>query len=207
MKGNAIIGIDVGGTKIRAGLVAPHGKVVKRVTIPTEAGKGSKTVLRNIVSVAERVWRNDVRGIGIGLAGIVDRKKGVFLQGQNLPRSFRNVPIGRLLEKRFKVPITVDNDVHCFTLAEATLGAGKRFSHVVGLMFGTGIGGGIVVDGRLFRGRDNAAGEFGHTVIDAGSPYACGCGRKGHFEAMASGTGMSNIYRRLTGKKIEPYEV
>src|SRR5512142_2137304 len=181
MPKRTIIGLDVGGTKIRAGVIARDGKILFSAKIPTETPRGKSVVLENIVKSVRAVWRNDV-------AAIVDHEKGIYRQGPNLPASFKNVPVAAILRRKFHVPVSVDNDVHCFTLAEAKFGAAKRFSTVVGLTLGTGIGGGIVMDGRLFRGRNNAAGEIGHMTVASSGPARCGCGRTGHFEAYGSGS-------------------
>lgn len=202
-----IIGVDAGGTKIRSGAVTPAGKIVSSTKIPTQTARGSSVVLKNIMESVRAVWSKDAKAIGIGMAGIVDSAKGVYRQGPNFPNSFKNVPIGALLRKKFRVPVTVDNDVHCFTLAEAKFGAAKRFSSVVGITLGTGIGGGIVIDGKLYRGRNNAAGEIGHMTVGLGSLAVCGCGRKGHFEAFGSGSAMSRLYRRLTGMVADPISI
>lgn len=207
MRNETIVGIDIGGTKIRAGRVSAAGKIMDGLRIPTEAKKGSVRVLRNIIDATARVWSPGVGAIGVGMAGIVDHHRGVFVGGPNLPKDLRNTPLAALLRRRFRVPVAIDNDAHCFTLAEAKIGAAKRFSHVVGLTFGTGIGGGIVTDGRLYRGRNNAAGEFGHTIVNLDGKERCGCGRTGHFEAYASGTSMSNLYFGLTGKRLDPVGV
>lgn len=206
MKASPNIGVDVGGTKIRAGLVL-GGKVVTSVRVETEAKKGRAAVLKNIFNAIGKVAVPGTKAIGLGMAGVVDHEKGVYLQGPNLPKSFRNVPISSMVEKKFGLPTMVDNDVHCFTLAEAKLGAGKGCENVVGITFGTGIGGGIVIGGKVYRGRNNAAGEIGHTVIAYGSDVVCGCGRNAHFEAYASGSAMSRLYRRTAGKELDALAV
>ncbi len=206
MHAKTVIGIDVGGTKISVGRVS-GGKVVAGLQHATDAGKGAKHVLDTIITLTKKLWTADVTAIGVGIAGVVDHKKGVFVGGPNLPKDLKNTPLVALLKRRFKVPVTIDNDVHCFTLAEAKLGSAKRFSHIVGLTFGTGIGGGIVLNGELYRGRNNAAGEFGHTVVSLGSTAQCGCGKTGHFEAYGSGTAMSNLYFTLTKKRLTPLQI
>ncbi len=207
MPNRTIIGLDVGGTKIRAGAVSSRGRLLSSVKIPTEASRGKAVVLENIVKCVRSVWQKDVKAIGVGMAGIVDHEKGVYRQGPNLPADFKNVPIAAILRRKFHVPVRVDNDVHCFTLAEVKFGAAKRFSSVVGITLGTGIGGGIVIDGRLYRGRDNAAGEVGHMTVVSAFPARCGCGRIGHFEAYGSGSAMRRLYRTLAGVTKEPVEV
>jgi len=207
MSERLIIGVDAGGTKIRAGAVTKRGKILTSTKILTETARGRSIVLKNIVNSVRQVWSKDVRAIGVGIAGIVDHKKGIYRQGPNFPTAFKNVPLATLLRKTFKVPVTVDNDVHCFTLAEAKFGSAKRFSSVVGLTLGTGIGGGIVIDGRLYRGRNNAAGEIGHMTIGFGSDAVCGCGRKGHFEAFGSGSAMARLYKQRTGTTADPLAI
>ncbi len=197
------VGVDVGGTKIRAGLVSSSGKILVNVKIATEAKKGRAAVLKNIEKAVGGVWDDRAGAVGIGLAGMVDSAKGIYVQGPNLPKNFASVPLADLIRRRFKVKTRIDNDVHCFTLAEAKFGSGKGRSRVVGLTFGTGVGGGIVLDGEPYKGRNNAAGEIGHMVVDLGSDLVCGCGRKGHLEAYASGTAMSRIYEGRTGEKLD----
>src|SRR5688572_3865616 len=207
MSERLIIGVDAGGTKIRAGAVTKRGKILTSTKILTETARGRSIVLKNIVNSVRQVWSKDVKAIGVGIAGIVDHKKGIYRQGPNFPTAFKNVPVAALLRKAFKVPVTVDNDVHCFTLAEAKFGAAKRFSSVVGLTLGTGVGGGIVIDGKLYRGRNNAAGEFGHATIGFGQNAVCGCGRRGHLEAFASGSAMRKLYKTASGVTMEPLEI
>ncbi len=201
------VGVDVGGTKISSGLVDRRGKIAARFKLATEGSKGKETVLANIEKSVAEVWRPGVAAIGIGLAGLVDHKKGIYLEGPNFPSSFRNVAVASLIRRRFRVPVTIDNDVHCFTLAEAKFGAAKRDERVVGLTLGTGVGGGVVIDGALYRGRDNAAGEFGHMTVAKDAAELCSCGRTGHLEAYASGTAMARIYAKLSGRDAEPLDV
>ncbi len=204
---NTIVAIDAGGTKISSALISSKGKILKKAKIPTEASKGKEAVMANLIKSVDSVLQKDTVAIGIGMAGLIDAKKGVFRVGPNFPKNFKDVPLAALLKKHFKKPVSLDNDVHCFTLAEAKLGAAKRKKTVVGITLGTGIGGGIVINGELYRGRDNAAGEIGHTTIGLGSKALCGCGKFGHFEAYASGSAMSRLYKDITGKSVEPLAV
>jgi glucokinase len=203
MSEKTYIGVDIGGTKIAAGLVKGF-KVIKRHIEPTSVKDGA-SLIRQVEVVVERLWTGQVSAIGVGIAGLTDHSAGVFLGGPNLPHKLAKTRISWLLQKRFKVPATIDNDVHCFTLAEAKIGAGKRFSSVVGINLGTGVGGGIVINGQLYRGRNNGAGEFGHSLI--GSSAKCGCGQKGHFEALASGSAMKRLYRKISGRSANATEV
>ncbi|MFA6604361.1 MAG: ROK family protein [Patescibacteria group bacterium] len=193
------IGVDIGGTKIQAALILGH-RVIKRFRVPTEAKRGREVILSNIARAIKEVWTPKVGFIGIGIAGLVNHEKGVFVEGPNFPRSFRQIPLARLIKAKFGVPARVDNDVRCFTLGETLFGAAKSRLNVIGLTIGTGIGGGIVLAGRVYRGRDNAAGELGHTIVDLSSKASCSCGRVGHFEALAAGPAIMNLFKKRTSK-------
>ncbi len=202
-----IIGLDIGGTKIAAGTVDSSGKIVKKITIPTEAGRGKKIILKNILTAASKVWLPGVSAIGVAIAGQCDFRRGVFLFGPNFQKNFKNINIGKFLSKEFRVPVCLDNDARAFTLAESIYGAGRGYKNIVGLTLGTGIGGGIVINGNILRGKNNTAGEFGHMTIDAASPYRCSCGKAGHFEALASGTALVNFYKKLSGKNLDAIKI
>lgn len=198
--------MDVGGTSIRAGLVSPSGKILKQVKIPTGARKGKETILKNIRSAIQEVWDTDAGAIGVGMAGSVDFRNGVYLQGPNLPGSFRRVRIAQILKDAFRVPVKVDNDVHCFVLGEARFGAAKGYKNVVGVTLGTGIGGGIIIDDRLYRGRDNTAGELGHMTMAEARPKTPRQKKK-DLEAFASGRAVSRLFYEKTGMDIDALEV
>lgn len=205
MSKNLTIGVDVGATKIYAGLISPTGKILKTARTLTHAQRGKKAIIDTILEVIADVWSEDVTGIGIGIAGTVDTAKGKYLQGPNFSASFRNVFLAREIEKVFKVPAVIDNDVHCFVLGEAIFGRGKGKSTVVGMTLGTGVGGGIVLDGKLLRGRDNSAGELGHMVVAADSTSRCSCKRHGHLEGFSSGKALAAAYELKTKKKLEKF--
>jgi glucokinase len=202
-----IIGLDVGGTKIAAGAVDGRGKVVRKITLPTESHRGKKIILKNILTAASKVWLPGVRAIGLAMAGQCDSKTGIFVSGPNFPKNFRNVKLTKILEKNFHIPAYLDNDARAFTLAEAVYGAGQGYKNIVGVTVGTGIGGGIVINGQLTRGKNNTAGEVGHMTLDASSDYRCSCGKFGHFEALASGKAMANIYKKMTDKTLDTFEI
>ncbi len=202
-----IIGLDVGGTKIAAGAVDSRGKIVKKITIPTEASRDKKIILKNILAAASKVWLPGTKAIGLAVAGQCDFKNGIFISGPNFPKDFKNVKIGKFLKENFRVPVYLDNDARAFTLAEATFGAGRGFKNVLGLTLGTGIGGGIVIAGKILRGKNNTAGELGHMTLEASSLFRCSCGRFGHFEALASGTALENFYKKFSGKFLPGQEI
>lgn len=198
------IGVDIGGTKIRAGRVVENTGVVSASTrIPTPKKGGTKAILNAIAEAITTVWDDSVQAIGLGVAGHVDFAGGIFLHGPNLPPAFKNIPLAEHVSSIFKVKARIDNDAHCFTVGEAAYGAGKGHDLVVGLTFGTGIGGGIVMGGRIIRGRNNSAGEFGHATLATGEKLRCSCGRYGHFEALAAGRAMSARYLSATGLEVD----
>jgi len=201
------IGLDVGGTKIAAGAVDGQGKVIKKITLPTEANRGKKIILKNILAAASKVWLPGVKAIGVAMAGQCDFRNGIFVSGPNFPKNFRNVKIGKFLKENFRVPVYLDNDARAFTLAESVYGAGRGFKNVLGITLGTGVGGGIVIDGKILRGKNNTAGELGHMTLDVSSLYRCSCGQFGHFEALASGTALENFYKKLSGKFLPGWEI
>lgn len=205
MPKNLTIGVDVGGTKIYTGLISPAGKILRTTRTLTYADRGKKAVINTILESVADVWSEDVTGIGIGIAGSVDHANGKYLRGPNFSSSFRNIPLARDVQKVFKVPTVIDNDVHCFALGEAMFGRGKGKSTVVGMTLGTGIGGGIVLDGRLLRGRNNTAGELGHMVIAADSTSKCSCKKHGHLEGFSSGKALATAYTLKTKKKLEQF--
>ncbi len=189
------IGVDLGGTNIRAGLVL-NNKIIKKVEVKTEASKGKNVVIKNLVSAISSVMIKDVVGIGIGSPGPLDYKKGLIIRTKNVP--FKKVNLKKVLEKKFNVPVFVDNDANCFTLGEALYGSGKKHNCVIGLTVGTGVGGGIVINKKIFHGRMNA-GELGHTSINFNG-IKCNCGNIGCLEEYVSARGIMRIAKGLKAK-------
>jgi glucokinase len=188
------VGIDLGGTNIKAGLVTESGAIVQRQRVPTEAESGPDAVARRLCEAARRCAEESgtdlgqVRGIGVGSPGTHDPENGVVLFSPNLP-GWRDVPLRRLVQDEIGLPVVLDNDANVAALAEQWIGAGRGCSSLVLLTLGTGIGSGIVLDGRIWHGADGVAGEVGHMSIDPhGLP--CGCGNRGCLEVYASATGM-----------------
>lgn len=182
----AAVGIDVGGTKTVGGLVRADGEVVARRRVPTPP-EGGEAVTRAIASLARELWGADGPvPVGVGAAGVFDRD-GMLRYSPNI-RGWDEVPLRRDLTEALGVAVTVDNDANVAGWGEYRAGAGREVrGAMVMLTVGTGIGGGLVQDGRLVRGAHGMAAEFGHLVIAEGGPR-CGCGNLGCLEAMASGT-------------------
>ena len=195
MKKRWIVGVDLGGTNIVVGLLPVEGgDIVGLQALPTEAHRGPKFVVDRMVglirSSMEQVFsehggsRDDVAGIGIGSPGPLNRATGTVIDTPNL--GWRNFPLRDLISNAVRLPATLDNDANCATYGEWWLGAGKDVDHLIGLTLGTGIGGGIVLNGKIFHGFSDAAGEIGHMTIDS-TGRRCKCGNYGCLEAYASG--------------------
>ncbi len=181
------IGIDLGGTNLRIALVSEEGIVVKRIKLLS----GNKVIDLISESVSE-IINNDVVGIGIGVAGLVNREKGIVLRSPNLP-AIEGVNISEILKDRFKVPVIIENDANAATLGEKWLGSGREFRNFVLLTLGTGIGGGVIYNDRLM----DIPAEFGHTVIIA-SGIKCSCGNNGCLESYASARAiLTNVINAL----------
>lgn len=200
------IGIDLGGTKI-AGAVydAASQQLLARATIPTQAHEGPDAVLARIAAHAKSLVASSgvdmsaIKGMGVGLPATFDWDTGVIDFIPNLPGDWLNKPAGAILNQTMGVPVNLINDARAFTLAEATLGAGKGYPSVVGITLGTGIGGGIVINGQLYRGVMGAAGEFGHHTIDMhGLPD--GSDNPGGWEGLGSGPAIASLAIRFVAQ-------
>ncbi|MGE5763521.1 MAG: ROK family glucokinase [Mycobacterium leprae] len=188
------IGIDVGGTKVAAGVVDERGHIVAEVRRETPA-RDPKAVEDTIAAAVEDLAPGaTVVAVGVGAAGFIDASGDNVLFAPNL--AWRNERLREAIERRLGMPVTVENDANAATWAEARFGAGRGFSHLVCVTVGTGIGGGIVLGGELYRGRWGLAGEFGHMrVVPDG--IRCGCGNKGCWEMYASGSALVRAAREL----------
>jgi glucokinase len=190
-----IVGVDLGGTNIVVGLLPIEGgEVVALRSTPTEAGRGAKFVVDRIIEMVEAAIaemldtyggrRDDIAGVGIGSPGPLDRKTGTVINTPNL--GWRNFPLRDLIVNAVNLPATLDNDANCATYGEWWLGAGRGVDSLIGFTLGTGIGGGIVLNGQIYHGCSDVAGELGHMTIDS-TGRRCKCGNYGCLEAYASG--------------------
>ena len=192
MSARRAIGVDVGGTKTEALRVTDAGQIEARSRLPTPA-KDQAATLGTIEQVVEDVLTDDVVAVGMGAAGLVDVSTGVLLAAPNI--AWRNVPLRERIAGRFDRPVTVDNDATAAAWAEHLLGAGRGYRHLLFVGVGTGIGGGIVIDGRLTRGAHGLAGEIGHIIVEPGGPV-CGCGNRGCWEQVAGGHALARAGAR-----------
>ena len=183
-----VVGIDIGGTNIVAGTVAEDGsELLGLVSQPTFPEQGADAVLGRIVKLARDSMKESgktISGLGIGAPGPLDTKRGIVLLTPNL--GWTNFPLRDRLQAELKLPATLDNDANCAVFGEWWRGAARGARHVVGLTVGTGIGGGIVLDGAIYHGASDIAGEIGHMSIDS-TGRRCKCGNYGCLEAYASG--------------------
>ncbi len=193
------IGIDLGGTNIAVGIVNGQGKIVAKTSTPTNAHRSEAEVISHIAQTVkslvedQNISMDEIQSVGIGTPGSVDPVEGVVHSACNLP--FENTPLAQRLSNLLQTPVFVENDANCAALAEAKVGAGKGHRDVAMITLGTGVGGGIVIDGKLYGGFNHFGGEFGHMIIEHGGE-PCPCGQKGCFEAYASATALARDARR-----------
>ena len=195
MEREYLIGIDMGGSEINAGLVDLNGKVMKKLTIPIDTKATKAKIIDSIVFAVNKLKKDKILGVGIGVAGVVDVKRGVALAPPNLP-GWKEVPLKRILEDKLKIPVLIDNDANCFAIAEYKIGLAKRMQNVVGVLVNSGISSGIVLGGKLCR---TASGEIGHMTID--NREKCSCGNIGCLEAYSSGAVIEKKVKKLLNKK------
>jgi glucokinase len=186
------IGVDLGGTKMRAALVSERGRILRRLKRPTRVEEGASSVMqrmldliRDIISDSPFQFR-EVKGVGIGSAGQIDPQGGTVLSATaNLP-GWGGMPLAERVQEAFGLPVCVDNDANAATWGEKQFGAGQGIAHLICITVGTGIGGGLIVDGQLYHGATGVAGEIGHLTVNLDGP-PCNCGSFGCLEVYAAG--------------------
>lgn len=194
------IGVDIGGTKVAAGVVDESGTILATTRRVTPADDTARIQDVIVAAVRELTSEYDVDAVGIGAAGFVDEQRSIVLFAPNI--AWRHEQLRPALERRLDMPVVIENDANAAAWAEGRFGAGRGADHVVTLTVGTGIGGGIVVNGQLLRGRFGVAAEIGHlTVVPDGRP--CGCGLHGCWEQYGSGRALEREARRLAGAAPE----
>ncbi|MFZ3062470.1 MAG: ROK family protein [Actinomycetota bacterium] len=197
-----VVGCDLGGTKTAVGLVEKTGKIVFEAKQPTPL-KSAKAVIDGVIHLIDELFSAagagpaSVRGIGLGVPGMVDFKKGIVVFSPHLP--LRNTPFKKLVQAHYHLPTFLDNDASLAALGERCYGAGKGVSNLVMVTIGTGIGGGIILNDKIYRGVTGSAAEIGHMVIDIHGPR-CQCGNFGCFEELASGDAIARRARAALKK-------
>jgi len=189
------VGVDIGGTAIKVGICNPEGDLLHTYEGPTECDKGTDTVLRNIADYAQRIveqsayeWEQ-VAGVGVGIAGFLDIPNGIVKFSANL--GLRDVHLKAYLEQQLGKKVLINNDANVAALGEAWAGAGKGVDHCVCYTLGTGVGGGIIINGKIYEGWSGMAGELGHMqIVPDLEAIQCGCGKMGCLETVSSATGI-----------------
>jgi glucokinase len=194
------VGVDLGGTKVAAGIVDVNGHIVERAEAPSDVSSWD-ALHRCLDDLLVLLDTSTACGIGIGAAGLIDYEQGRYLFGPNL-EGLRDLGLRGLLVEAFGKPAFVDNDANCAAWAEHRFGAGRGTRHFICVTLGTGIGGGFVLDGRPYRGAHGGAAEIGHMTVDPHGP-PCGCGRRGCWEQLASGQALERLAREALTRTPE----
>ena len=187
------IGIDLGGTNIAAGLVNESGKIIMHKSIPTLKERAPEAIAQDMIELCKGIMvennltEKDIYSVGIGTPGFIDSEQGIIIYANNI--SFNNFPMGQIMKEAIGLPVYVGNDADCAALGEVTSGIAKGCKNAIILTLGTGVGGGLVINERIFSGSFPGGGELGHQVIIQDGKY-CTCGRNGCLEAYASATAL-----------------
>jgi len=196
-----VIALDLGGTKLLSGVVDDEGVVRERVVSATDTSS-EDAVIAQVEDALDGLMDDDIGAIGIGIPSTIDQRKGQAIDSVNIPLS--DVPLRERLRERFGIPVAIENDANAAALAEHRLGAGRGSRHLVMLTLGTGVGGGLILDGQLYRGAIGAAAELGHITLDLNGPPCQGrCPGRGHLEALASGTAADGYAREAAERNPE----
>jgi glucokinase len=201
------LGIDIGGTKCAVIAARENMEILDRKGFPTETGKGPlhaiNLLLKNAGLITEKLGLQGLQSIGISCGGPLDSKLGIVQSPPNLP-GWDNIPVAKVFEDTFHVPAFLQNDANACALAEWKFGAGKGVENMIFLTFGTGMGAGIIADGKLYSGANDLAGEVGHIRLADDGPEAYG--KKGSFEGFCSGTGIALIAKKIITRKLSDGE-
>ncbi len=203
-RGKLVLATDLGGTNLRTALVNDRGEILAQMRKPTNADKGKEKVFEKLITMLKataskhKTPLKKINGICIGVAGPVDAELGVVLTSPNL-NDWVNVPLRDILEEEFKIPVIIENDANAAALGEHWMGAGKGAKSLVCITLGTGIGGGIVLNDKIWHGATGFGAEIGHTTIIRNG-FKCKCGNRGCLEAYASATGMVRLMHKALSK-------
>ena len=201
-----VIGVDLGGTKISTAISTIEGNILANVVLPTKAEEGEAAVLGRImqsideVIIGSSISIAEVEAIGIGSPGPLDAKKGIIITTPNLP--FKDYNLVQPLKEKYNIPVYLDNDANAAAIGEYMFGAGKGKESIVYFTVSTGVGGGAVLDGKVYRGHTSNALEIGHTTVDPNGPR-CNCGNLGCLEAMSSGTAIAKKGKEAVSTNVE----
>lgn len=195
---NYYLALDVGGTNVKAGLVNDRGRVLEQVHFLTRATRSPEEVMEDIVINLRKLAAQSPKpplALGIGLPGCIDASRKFLVQAPNMP-GWVQIPMAEIMSQALGLPVWLENDTNLYALGEWFHGAGRGFTNLIVLTLGTGVGSGLILDGKLWRGSFASAAETGHIPLSLGG-LTCGCSRPGCLETIASATGMSNLGRKL----------
>ena len=201
----SLLGLDLGGTSVKYGLATPSGEIIRQFQRPSFSEEASRVIIENLLEAAFEAKNfaaaagYEVVSVGVGTPGSVDVTSGLLMGGTPNLAHWKKVPLKAELENALKIPVFVDNDANMMVYGEFVLGAAKGLQNIVGVTLGTGIGGGIIIGGEIFRGSRFAGAELGHMSV-AFDGIPCRCGGKGCWEKYASATAMIELYNSLNGK-------
>lgn len=195
-----VVGVDLGATKIAAGLVNPHNQIVKKIYARANVAEGPAMVVERIAACVEQLQANlpansQLAAIGVCCPGPLDHASGIVLDPPNMT-GWVNVPLQKMLEARLNLPAPIEHDAKAAALGEFHFGAGKDVNDMIFVVVGTGVGAAIIINGELYRGANNSAGEIGHITVDMNGP-ACSCGSNGCLEVYTAGPDLVDRYRDL----------
>jgi len=205
-----VVAIDIGGTKIAAALVTPDGRTHALINLPTEAKQGGEAVMERVQNLVDELIQISIApgaritpaAVGVGTAGQVALKRGVISFATSALPGWVGMPVKDRLEQACGLPVFVENDANVMALGESAFGAGRGCRHIIGLTVGTGVGGGIIIDGRIYHGAHGIAGGIGHIHIDYRGQRQCPCGRYGCLEAFASTQGIVAEYLQVAAPEV-----
>lgn len=189
-----MFGVDIGGTTVKIGLIEPKGKLLAKWEIPTNTADHGTSIVDDISSSIQaklmemEIEKEKIIGIGAGVAGFIDQHHGIVYESVNI--GWENYPLGKELKERSGLPVFIGNDANVAALGERWKGAGQGADHMMVLTLGTGVGGGMIVNGEILAGANGMAGEIGHFTIEKDGGYLCNCGNHGCLETIASSTGI-----------------
>jgi ROK family. len=196
-----VIGIDIGGTKILGGVIGSNGDLIKFKETSTDAYLGRDHILKKLFGVLDDLFDTDIEGIGIGSAGRINFNTGeVIYATDNLP-GWTGINLKEIISQKYKTKTIVENDVNAAIVGENWLGSAKSFKDVLMITLGTGVGGAIILDGKLIRGSHFSAAEIGHTILYPDGKR-CNCGQNGCVEQYISGTAIYKRYNEIAGSNL-----
>ena len=202
-----LCGVDLGGTKLSVGLIYPDGRILDKIIVYDHAGMDEESIVNYITQLIKQVIssnnlnESDLEGIGVGFPGHVRYRDGYTITTSNL-RGFKNFPLRDSLSRNFSIPVRLDNDANAQAFCELKFGAGKGYNDLIFLTISSGIGAGIILDRKIYRGMTGTAGEFGHTIVDPNSDFLCTCGNRGCLMGCACGLTLPQRFRKKNEEGI-----